>query len=151
MSKAFIALLGVALTLPSIAGPTFTGSEADDFAMGTRFAQCAAFFDLAAEFMHDAGKPSASENFKNLSRGWSIAGRVLLSSGASSPKLDTEQTINYVRDARLTALKAQVELGGVDVFTEMRAQHEQDCDPLIPLQQAMIQALRMTIPATPKR
>lgn len=128
------------------AAESFTDSQAGDFAMGRRFMSCAAFFDFAAELAAGMDKPSASEHFKNLSNGWTLAGALLLASGAAKPNFDAKQTADSIRRADLTALKAKYEMGGTTVMKDMQADHQRDCDPLAPMQEGIIQALRQQAP-----
>ena len=139
---AAIGLLPVAL-----AADTFTGSKAGDFDLGQRLVSCAAFYAFASELTADLNKPAAVEHFQNLSNGWSIAGMLMLSSGATQKRFDAKETAAAIRSARLTALRAKAEVGGADALTAMQTDHARECDPLVPLQENIIATLRQGVTA----
>ena len=141
--KLAIFLTGTFTTLAYVsAAESFTDSKTGDFDMGRQFMSCAAYFDIAAEFAASMEKPSASEHFKNLSRGWTLAGALLLASGAAKPNFNAKQTADSMRSADLTALKAKYEMGGITVMKDMQVDHARNCDPLAPMQENIIQAVR---------
>lgn len=141
----------LSLLPPAFAAETFTDSKAGDFALGQRLVTCAAFYDFAADLTAGLDKPSAVEHFKNLSNGWSLAGMLLLSSGATQAKFDAKQTAGSIRAARLTTLRAKFEMGGGDVVKDLQADHERDCDPLVPLQENIIKTLRQGATTAPAK
>lgn len=124
------------------AADTFTESKASDFDLGQQLVTCAAFYDFAAELTAGMNKPSAVEHFRNLSNGWSLAGMLLLSSGATQPRFDAKQTADSIRGVGLTALRAKFEMGGADGLKDLQAEHKRDCDPLIPMQENIIKVMR---------
>ena len=152
MQSACIAVAMVTFAIECAAAPAFfTESKAGDFTTGQKLVRCAAYYDFTSGFAASIGKPAAAEHFGNLSRGWTLAGMLLLSSGTDSPKFDSKQTAESIKAARLAHLKAKFELGDADVMNEMQAEHKRDCDPLIPLQENVIQALRQGPQASPPR
>ncbi len=151
MKTMLFGALALCVVLPGMAADTFTDSKPGDFVTGQRLVTCAAFFDFVSGISAQQGRPNAAENFENISRGWTLAGMLLLSSGAESPSFDSKQTAESIKSARLTALKAKFEMGSLDVLKEMKTEHERDCDPLVPLQEGVIQAMRSSAGASPKR
>ena len=151
MKKSYVLFLFISSSYAFGVGETFTESKAGDFAMGQRFVSCAAFFEFAAGMSAEAGKPSAAESMRNLGRGWNMAGMLLLSSGAAAQRFDSKATAASMLNVRLTSLKAMFELGGVNVMHEMYADHQKACDPLVPMQENIIQALRSSSGSAPNR
>ena len=77
----------------------------------------------------------------------------MLSSSATDRKFDAKFTADSIRGARLTALRAKVEVGGAEALTSIQSEHARDCDPLSSLQENIIATLRQgaAAPATQKR
>lgn len=140
----------IGLVPAAIGADTLTGSKAGDFDIGQRLCSCAAFYSLASEVAAESNKPAAVEHFQNVARGWSLAGMFMLASGTTAKRFDAKFTADSISAARLTTLRAKVEAGGGDALTAMQADHERDCDPLIPLQENIIATMRQgaNAPAT---
>ena len=152
VAKLVLSVVSAVGLMPSAFGAdTFTTSKAGDFDLGQRLVTCAAFYDFAAELTASLNKPAATERFRDLSRGWTLAGMLLLSSGATQPKFDARQTADAIRTARLTMLKARAEMGGAEALDELQADHKRDCDPLTPTQENIITVLRQGSTAQPPR
>ena len=150
MKSTFVGLSIVAIAIECAAAPAFfTDSKVGDFTTGQKLVTCAAYYDFTSGFAASIGKPAAAEHLGNLSRGWTLAGMMLLSSGADSPKFDSKQTAESIKSARLAHLKAKFEMGDAGVMNEMQAEYERDCDSLIPIQENLIQALRQSPQASP--
>ena len=103
MKSGFVGLSMLALAIDCAAAPAFfTESKAGDFTTGQKLVRCAAYYDFTSGFAASIGKPAAAEHFGNLSRGWTLAGMLLLSSGTDSPKFDSKQTAESIKAARWT-------------------------------------------------
>lgn len=143
MSRArWMVLALLALVGQGASAQWFTSSQANDWTTGEQMAKCSAFYLFAAELSTTGGRPAAAESLGNSARGWRLAAMALLASGASRQGFDAEAVSQGVAGARLATLRAEFEQGGPPAVAAMQADHRQRCDPLQPITESIIRALR---------
>jgi hypothetical protein len=137
-----LALLAATQSHGQQAGGESEPNAQEIFAMGSSLAQCSAFFLFASQVSASAGKPAAADHLKNLYNGWQVAGAFFLTMGSQRADFNASEQAKFIADARLSELKARVELGGSDAMTALSLEHEKRCEPLRDAKEQTIDYLR---------
>ena len=135
-----------------LAAPIGAHAEAPDqpqtpegyYALGEKFGKCAAFFSFMSQGALKAGKQEMAANLAQRRGDWSLATVVFLGFGHAADATGAGQTI---MDAEVNRLQARFDANpNTDaILTEMIADHHKQCDPLEPLRDGAVEALKRSI------
>jgi len=118
-------------------------SEADFYLAGQDFARCGGHLAFAAEIARGQNMPANATAFENNERAWRIAGLVLLASGVDPARQsNVEQLFDDMEAGKVAQLLAWRESDPDGYGERMTSQFRDDCLPWVPVQNAIIAALR---------
>lgn len=131
--------------LPVIANETQQKSiEAhQQFSIGQKMAECAAFFRLMADSPDIANKPETKLHTENKARGWELAAALFVANGSTPERsTHTEETVRYIVDAKKSELASAIETKGSKGFEDLSKDFDNNCNPLAELQTKAIEMMR---------
>lgn len=133
-------LIALLATIAAKAEPSDENTAEQAFSAGQRMASCSAYFRYGSRVAKDANKPASKDFFDSAERGWKLAAMYMLQLGAKNQKFNAEFTVKSINDTQFTKLLAMEEADPTGT-TIVRLKNE-ECDPLVKLQEAVIQDLR---------
>ena len=107
-------------------------------------AECSAYLWFVADST-PADKPASAEAIRDKARAWELAGKLLLSMGSSTP---TEKLASGIMAAKKNQLRAIIESNGAAGLQSSLSDFQRDCQPLVPMQEALIDQMRQGLPKT---
>ena len=111
------------------------------YALGQRFATCAAHFGIRAEMAREFNAPETATQSEGYARGWKSAGLMFLAQGMDiSRAWEAERTFDVLVEVKLGELKSRVELGASG--KEIADEYGTECVPLVPTQEKLIEMMR---------
>lgn len=123
--------------------PALPETREGNYAMGQRFANCSARFAHMALIARRAGLSDTVTLAEGKARGWKFAGMVFLAQGmAPSRAADTEQTFDTLVEVKVMDLKARAELNPEAYRQAIPVEFAQECEPLVPMQEKLIELMR---------
>ena len=141
-----IALLAVAaIASPALAQPLpeLPKTREGYYALGQRFANCSATFQMFAFVARRTDHPDTVTLAEGRARGWKVAGMLFLAEGMDpSRATDTEQTFDTLVEVKLMELKARYELNADALTKAVPVEFAKDCEPLVPMQEKLIELMR---------
>ena len=131
-------LLSAAQAQPIVEMPK---DPAGYYAMGQRFATCAAHFGFRADMARDFNAPETATQSENYARGWKFAGMMFLAQGMDPSRvMETERTFDAMVEGKVGELKSRVELGASG--KEIADDFVTNCEPLVATQEKLIEMMR---------
>jgi hypothetical protein len=131
--------------LPVIAEQTQQNStEAEQqFTLGQKMAECAAFFRFLADLPSMADKPETKLHAENKARGWELTAALFIANGSTPERsTHTDETVKYMVDAKKSEFASLVETKGPKGFEELSKVFDNDCVPLVTIQTKAIEGMR---------
>ena len=156
MSGWIAAALSAALIPTAAAQPTpephqLPNNPDDYYAAAVDFAKCSANWQFASETATLHNLKETATAFGDTARGWRVAGMFfLVESMAPQAQPRAGETFDFLVSAHLQTLRANRELYGDRADQEAIEEIKRVCTPWSETQEAIIGAMRRSLPATPE-
>ena len=142
--------LATLLSAPAHAqqSPSFPKTPVGWYSLGESFARCTASAQLEALVLRQRGHANAATAAEDTGRGWSLAGMFVLANGLEpGVQNQTQRLFNDLVAADFNKRKGRLELSGTEAYYEENyADFKKECEPLAPMQEAIIAAMRRSAP-----
>lgn len=120
-----------------------TGTREGDYQLAEKMLNCAAFFKFASELATKANMPANAEQAINKFHGWRMAAMLPLISGLADDKKTEAMSISEtMTELKNTEYRGRIELNGAPEMTKINDEFTQNCMPLAPLQERIVNSMR---------
>lgn len=121
----------------------FSGTQKGDYELGEKMLNCASFFKFASEIATKADMPSNAQQAVNKYHGWRMAAMLPLMLGLSdNKKVDAIKISDAIVDVKKTEYLGRIELSGPSEMSKINDEFTQNCLPLVPLQERIVNSMR---------
>lgn len=109
------------------------------YALGEQFGQCAGFYSFLIRQSEKERRQDMAQDFAQRRVNWRLATVVFLGFGHAKDAASAAQSIE---DAAANKQQARFDAGAASIINDMIADHKQQCEPLEPLREGAVQALK---------